>query len=745
MPNTLPIAIEILFCFLASAILLNRYSDVVKNNIVTVLGVFISWFFSFMVIFLLPADLTSTAYRQCVHDHHAPANSTTTTPLPSLSTTNVSANIPQHSSFVGNITAYNPNFSEFEQLSNITSPCVTPWNYVADRVLIKLWRFIYWTSQFLTWILLPIMQSYSMAGDFTTYERIKSAIRRQFIYYTSIGLIFFVLLVYVGLQSGLDFANLKVIAISSSNTWGLFLLVVLLGYGLIELPRFLISKSRYSESLNRQYFRVAKANADKCDAEVRLDDVLEEIQRAYAKLGNNEHHPMRRYLNQIANKCPLDWKKRSNAFRRQVAASTTSYEGDQTIDSDLTIETLAQLHRRVIEAVHYHRQTMCRWDHVIMDVIQWEDVVRNQTDVQLSSSRAFKSTLPKKRSMFSDIYTPRVEWYWKCVVRIWIFRIAGFFLAACSAAVVWSEIAFPVSFISTRLSIFALFVDAFERSQRYFYMELFSTLSIGYLAMCAFYTVFHMKIYNIYYLASNKQTDEYSLLFSGMQLCRLTAPLCLNYLCLIHKDSHIIKQDSSLETSFTTIMGHLDLIPIVNNGLNVFLPLCISAICLAIYFDIGTHVLHNMGFDQFIETDELTIDWVQNGRELVKRETTKLLRTFEGSANIYHEMVAHNIDTLDQNIASPKAIVSDRTQEHNAQISPTSGSSSSSNLSRSSLLPRTSSRHIDTGDNQAPSLAYVGTSMQQRNESTMNPVVQIDMGQAPEGGPVKKGFFDDIQ
>lgn len=30
---------------------------------------------------------------------------------------------------------------------------------------------------------------------------------------------------------------LKVILISASNTWGLFLLVVLLGYGLIEIPR----------------------------------------------------------------------------------------------------------------------------------------------------------------------------------------------------------------------------------------------------------------------------------------------------------------------------------------------------------------------------------------------------------------------------------------------------------------------------------------------------------------------------
>ena len=150
-----------------------------------------------------------------------------------------------------------------------------------------------------------------------------------------------------------------------------------------------------------------------------------------------------------------------------------------------------------------------------------------------------------------------------------------------------------------------------------------------------------MKIYNVYYLASNKQTDEYSLSFSGMLVCRLTAPLCLNYLCLVNRDSHFIKHNSSsLETSFTSIMGHLDLIPFINSGLNIFLPFCISAICLALYFDFGTRVLHSLGYEQFIEDDEMTRDLVQTGRELVEREKGKLLRNYESTTGAYHEMVS---------------------------------------------------------------------------------------------------------
>lgn len=150
-----------------------------------------------------------------------------------------------------------------------------------------------------------------------------------------------------------------------------------------------------------------------------------------------------------------------------------------------------------------------------------------------------------------------------------------------------------------------------------------------------------MKIYNVYYLAPNKQTDEYSLSFGGMLVSRLAAPLCLNYLCLVNRDSHITKQKGNLETSFTTVMGHLDLIPLVNNGLNIFLPICISAICLSIYFDIGTRLLHNLGFEQFIEDDEMTAELVQTGKELVEREKSKLLRNYEATGG-YHEMLSQS-------------------------------------------------------------------------------------------------------
>lgn len=102
---------------------------------------------------------------------------------------------------------------------------------VPEYMLPNLWRIIYWTSQFLTWLIMPLMQSYLKAGDFTIKGKLKAALIDNAIYYGSYLFICGVLLIYIALKPGvqLDWPKLKAIASSASNTWGLFLLVLLLG------------------------------------------------------------------------------------------------------------------------------------------------------------------------------------------------------------------------------------------------------------------------------------------------------------------------------------------------------------------------------------------------------------------------------------------------------------------------------------------------------------------------------------
>ena len=67
------------------------------------------------------------------------------------------------------------------------------------------------------------------------------------------------------------------ILVTTSNTWGLFLLVLLLGYGLVEVPRSCWNSSKRGFMLNYTYFKAAKLNVERSEAEDAVEDILDVI------------------------------------------------------------------------------------------------------------------------------------------------------------------------------------------------------------------------------------------------------------------------------------------------------------------------------------------------------------------------------------------------------------------------------------------------------------------------------------
>ena len=181
------------------------------------------------------------------------------------------------------------------------------------------------------------------------------------------------------------------------------------------------------------------------------------------------------------------------------------------------------------------------------------------------------------------------------------------------------------------LSLFAVFINLAKSNYNYVAIEIISFLTICYLSLCAYYTVFKIRVLNYYYLAKNHQSDEYTLLFSGALLCRLTPPLCLNFLSIIHMDSHVIKSQI-METSYTQVMGHMDLIAIVSDYFNIYFPIALLGLSLATYFSLGARALSMIGFQQFLDQEsELTLEMVEEGKEHMRREKRRLQRLYESS------------------------------------------------------------------------------------------------------------------
>ncbi|XP_016084228.1 LMBR1 domain-containing protein 2-B-like isoform X1 [Sinocyclocheilus grahami] len=599
------LGIEIVVVFFLALFLLHRYGDFKKQQRMVLFGTLLAWYLCFLIVFILPLDVSTTIYKQCLIDHEAHAQTPSVSPVLSNQTT--------------------PNTS----ISPSKRVCYKPWSYIPDGIMPVFWRVVYWTSQCLTWLLLPFMQSYARSGGFSITGKIKTALIENAIYYGTYLFIFGSLLIYVAVhpQWHLSWYGLQTIGITAANTWGLFLLVLLLGYGLVEIPRSYWEASRQGHLLIKTYFKAAKLMTEKADSEENLEDVMEEVRKINELIKYN--HPLRKNVDTILRKvrrqhdsklqCPVE-------NQEKMGRNMDDFEDFDDKQTYPTERSLSKLHKQVIYAVQRHNRTRVQWQILLAQAIHLEDVAKNET----STSRQFVHSFapPEPVGWFRRyIYTPSVEWYWECLLKQWFYRVLSVVLSLFSVAVVWSE----CTFFSTHpvLSLFAVFIQLAERDYNYLYIEMACFVTIFFLCTCVYSTVFRIRVFNYYYLASHHQTDAYSLQFSGMLFCRLTPPLCLNFLGLIHMDSAISHQAKE-QTAYTSIMGSMRVLSFIANGFYIYYPMLIVILCIATYFSLGTRCLNLLGFQQFMGENELTSDLIDEGRELLRRERRKRQRIEDG-------------------------------------------------------------------------------------------------------------------
>ncbi|KAM3719436.1 G-protein coupled receptor-associated protein [Dirofilaria immitis] len=493
--------------------------------------------------------------------------------------------------------------------------CKKPVGFVPNYVLLRLWRVVYWTTQLLTWIILPLMQSYSNAGDFSALGKLRSAVYSNTIYYGTCLIVFLMLMIYAAIKGvALNVEHLKVILISASNTWGLFLLVVLLGYGLIEIPRQFWQMGNRNYRLNKTYFDIDKLSTDKNDAEDTVREIYKEVQSVLALLCTE--HLLRRYAQTILAKFPSELVSQITSGSNDYF-SVTSNIAPNNEGFIVNEKYLIRLHKRVISAIQNYRRRQAQWNALILRALYLEDVQ------QAEMSGQFVRTKGRQTNFFCCSF--HFCFLWHVLFKRPLLKILGLFFYVLTGFIMWSECTFFV--MHPQLSLAALIVHHAAYAYHYLRIQVYATVILSYLCICAYYTVFKLRIYRYYHLDPHHMTDENSLLFSTILLCRLTPPICLNVLGMIHLDSHVTSDTQfTIETQFTKLMGHLDLIPVLARGINIYLPILIVLLALGTWFRLGTRLLHLLGIDQFVNDDEMTVELVNGGKARVSLERNKLMR-----------------------------------------------------------------------------------------------------------------------
>ncbi|KAL5965170.1 hypothetical protein TSMEX_007108 [Taenia solium] len=485
------------------------------------------------------------------------------------------------------------------------------------------------------------MESYAGSGEFTIIRKFRSAIIDNAVIYGSYLILFICVLIYLLVKRTVSF---------DANTWGLFLVVFFLGYGLVEVPRAVLRAASPITRLRFGYFSLSKRYLEYIEDE-------EELKMVLAAAG----------ISEISG-------GGERAARRTHGGRSES--GAKLSAAVLTAQRLVRLHKRLKRAYHYCSRAHALWHEALCQAASAEDVYNNcvagrsrvfehgPTPAVLGTWGSPSSVLLLwQRLVGANSRASSLEWYWRCRIYPLLLRALGALLGVVSLIIVWSECTFFVR--EPRLSVIAAILHSYQTITSYNFVVFVSFVFLGYLGFCICFTAYRLRFFNYYRLVPNHHSDAISLIFYGYMLCRLTPSLCVNFLCLAHLDSHVLFSSvnttsaaidkngtvgttnnattnitippvvtrTCYETAFTKFMGHLDLVPFIANGFNVYFPIIVVLLCLVTFFSLGSRLLTSLGMPQLIGPSFIdkrlpageggpVDDAIEDGRMLLYRERT---------------------------------------------------------------------------------------------------------------------------
>jgi len=156
--------------------------------------------------------------------------------------------------------------------------------------------------------------------------------------------------------------------------------------------------------------------------------------------------------------------------------------------------------------------------------------------------------------------------------------------------------------------------------------QIFIFLSITYMAICVYWSLFRLRLFNYYHLIPHQQTDPSSLMFCALYLGRLIPPLAYNYLTMIHNP----------DTAFWMLIGNMNVVPILGHGFNLYVPILLPVVIFFTLFNLYSRVASLLRIKRFQFSENINDDQIEEGGELLRRERSQRERMTK------HDAMAQN-------------------------------------------------------------------------------------------------------
>lgn len=415
------------------------------------------------------------------------------------------------------------------------------------------WSWSYWSTFLLTWLVVPLIQGYEDAGDFTVRERLKTSIHVNLVFYLILGLIGFIGLVLLIMMRKDWSGGVLGLAMACSNTFGLVTGAFLLGFGLSEIPKAIWRNADWTSRQKVLSHKIAKMAVKLDEAHQELSNAIAVAQATSKQMSKRD--PLRPYMNIIDNLLN-QMLHEDPSFKRQGGCL-----GENDMDYDTDEKSMATLRRHLRGAREEYYRYKSEYLTYVMEALKLEDTIKSY-DQRGETGWKFVSSFRGERSDTSGSYLDRMELIWRCIVWRQLEKLFAAFLGCMSAAILLAEATLLPSGVD--LSVFSFMINSIGTEEML--VQVVAFVPLFYMCICTYYSLFKIGMLTFYSLTP-RHTSSVSLLMICSMVARYAPPVSYNFL-------NLVRLDENKKTIFEKRMGNIDnAVPFFGKGFNKLYPL----------------------------------------------------------------------------------------------------------------------------------------------------------------------------
>ncbi|CAI9260177.1 unnamed protein product [Lactuca saligna] len=437
------------------------------------------------------------------------------------------------------------------------------------------WSWSYWSTFLLTWAVVPILQGYEDAGDFTVTERLKTSIHVNLVFYLILGVVaLFGLTLLILLHKNWG-GGILGFAMACSNTFGLVTGAFLLGFGLSEIPKGIWVNSDYNTRQKVLSHKVARMAVKLDDAHQDLSNAIVVAQATSKQMSKRD--PLRPYMD-IIDKMLVHMLTEDPSFKPQGGRL-----GENDMEYDTDEKSMATLRRQLRIAQGEYLRYKSEYMNFVTEALELEDTIKNYEHRDSTGWKYISSFRPKRSGKLGS-FLDTIELIWRCILRKQLKKASAIILGCLTVAILLAEATILPSGVD--FSLFSILINSVETNE--VLVQVVGFIPLMYMCVCTYYSLFKIGMLTFYSLTPS-QTSSVSLLMICSQVARYAPPISYNFLNLIH-----LPRDAT--TLFERRMGKIDdAVPFFGENFNKIYPLIMVVYTILIATNFFDRVMSYFG------------------------------------------------------------------------------------------------------------------------------------------------------